>query len=107
MGLLDPNHKDSSQPKTVILDVRETPEHATGRIPTSLPIPRGVLEGTVDSIGLDRSTPLVIYCAGGFRSVLAAETLQRMGFTRVQSLRGGMKAWREAGGPVTQGTGQE
>ncbi|KAI9227664.1 MAG: Rhodanese-like domain-containing protein [Piptocephalis tieghemiana] len=106
-GLLKASTTSSDQPKPVILDVRESPEHATGRIPNSLPIPRGVLEGAVDSIGLDRSTPLVVYCAGGFRSVLAAESLQRMGFTHVHSLHGGMKAWRESGGPVTQGSQEE
>ncbi|HEY5091562.1 MAG TPA: rhodanese-like domain-containing protein, partial [Polyangia bacterium] len=63
-------------------------------------IGRGVLERDVEALLPDKDAPIVLYCGGGFRSALAAESLQKMGYTHVVSMEGGMRAWREAGYPV-------
>jgi rhodanese-related sulfurtransferase len=94
-------------PKTLILDVREPAEWAAGHIPGALHVPRGMLEAKADleyanrEPGLaDRSTAVIIHCASGARSALAADVLQQMGFTNVCSMAGGFAAWKEKGLPV-------
>ena len=89
------------------LDVREPDEFAEGRIPGARNVPRGFLEVKADLAHPkrdpwleDRSRPLVIYCGGGNRSALAAQTLQQMGFERVVSMAGGWSAWKGRGYPV-------
>ncbi len=95
---------------SVLVDVREPAEYGTGHIEGAINIPRGVLEFEIRaSAELDnvtdpalavRDRPLVLYCRSGGRAALAAESLGRMGFTRVVSLAGGIGAWREGGGAV-------
>ncbi len=96
----------------VLIDVREPAEYASAHIAGAIPIPRGVLEFQVEAnpaiacvtepaLAL-REQPIVLYCRTGGRSALAAESLQRLGFTRVRSLAGGITAWTAAGMPVTQ-----
>ncbi len=89
------------------LDVREPDEYAAGRIPGARNVPRGFLEVKADLAHPmrdpwleDRGRPLVIYCGGGNRSALAAQTLQQMGFERVVSVAGGWSAWTGRGYPV-------
>ncbi|HET7225243.1 MAG TPA: rhodanese-like domain-containing protein [Candidatus Eisenbacteria bacterium] len=84
----------------VLIDVREDHEWAAGRLPGAMHLSRGVLEREIESNFADKTTPLVLYCAAGNRSVLAAESLQRMGYTNVVSLDGGFRGWREAGLPI-------
>jgi rhodanese-related sulfurtransferase len=81
------------------LDVRELQEVNLGRIPGAVHISRGNLENKVEAI-IPRDTPLVVYCGGGSRSALAADTLTRMGYTDVRSLSGGFRGWAEAGGDI-------
>ena len=83
-----------------LVDVREESEWASGHIPDAVHIGRGVLERDVEAAFPDLDTPLVLYCGGGYRSVLAADALQRMGYTDVASLAGGWRAWTEAGLPT-------
>lgn len=78
------------------VDCREDNEWAAGRAQGAIHIGKGVLERDVESIIPDRSTEIVIYCGGGFRSALAAESLQKMGYTNVISMDGGIRAWRAA-----------
>lgn len=82
----------------VLLDVREPNETAMARAKGSLVIPRGLLEGSIEA-AVPREARVVIVCASGNRSALAADTLQQMGYTDVASLRGGFKAWYAAGMP--------
>ena len=89
------------------LDVREPDEFAEGRIPGARNVPRGFLEVKADLAHPkrdpwleDRGRRLVIYCGGGNRSALAAQTLQQMGFERVVSMAGGWNAWTDRGYPV-------
>lgn len=94
-------------PRPLVIDIREADERARGYIPGSVFIPRGVLERDIEKTGFGHHVsddeldhPVVLYCAGGNRSALAAESLVRMGFTRVFSLEGGFKAWGDASMPV-------
>lgn len=99
-------------PARLLLDVREPEEFAAGHLPGAINLPRGVLEFKIEAHPAlacqnspalaDRQRPIVLYCLTGGRAALAADTLQRMGFTDVQSLSGGIKAWREAGLDITQ-----
>jgi rhodanese-related sulfurtransferase len=86
----------------LLLDVREPGEVAEGHIPNALNVPRGLLEAKADLAYphrepklADRHQPIVVYCASGVRSLLAASTLQEMGFTAVKSMSGGFVAWKE------------
>jgi rhodanese-related sulfurtransferase len=95
----------------VLIDVREPAEFATGHIAGAVHIPRGVLEFQVEANPAVacvtepalavREQPIVLYCRTGGRSALAAESLQKLGFSRVRSLAGGITAWATAGKPVT------
>ena len=79
-----------------LIDVREPDEQAPGMIAGAKAMPRGILERDIDKLTTDKNRTLVIYCAGGARSALAALNLKRMGFVNALSLAGGYKAWRES-----------
>lgn len=83
----------------VVIDVRESEEFARGKIPGAYTIPRGILEGQVDG-RLPRESTVVLYCAGGGRSALAAKSLADMGFEKVENLQGGFSNWVNSGLPV-------
>jgi sulfur-carrier protein adenylyltransferase/sulfurtransferase len=85
-------------PDTVFVDVREPNEYNLGRVPGALPLPRGTIETRGEGM-LPRDKTIVVYCGGGSRSALAADTLQTMGYD-VRSLRGGYRAWVEGDGPI-------
>ena len=84
----------------VVIDIREPHEVQQGQIPGAKVVPRGFLELWIDDLVTDAEQPIVIYCAGGVRSALAAKALQDMGYRNVYSLAGGFSAWKEAGLPV-------
>lgn len=84
----------------VLIDVREAEEFGAGHAPGAKHLSRGTLELKIEEAAPDAQTPIICYCGGGSRSALAAESLQRMGYSQVRSLAGGFKAWREAGLPV-------
>jgi rhodanese-related sulfurtransferase len=86
-----------------LVDVREDDEFAVDHARGARHIGRGVLERDVEALIPEKEAPIVLYCGGGFRSALAAESLQKMGYTQVISMDGGMRAWREAGCPVDVG----
>ncbi|HEY0776557.1 MAG TPA: rhodanese-like domain-containing protein [Gemmatirosa sp.] len=90
--------RERGEPVT-LLDVREPNEWAMGRVPGALPIARGVLEFSVEA-RVPRDARVVVYCASGGRSALAAETLAQMGYTDVASMRDGIRGWADAGGDV-------
>ena len=83
----------------VYLDVREPNEWNLGHLPGAMHIPRGTLETKVEAV-VPRDRKVVIYCAGGNRSALAADTLQQMGYTDVVSMSGGFTGWAQSGGDV-------
>ena len=89
--------------RLVLVDVREDHEWAAGHLPGAIHLGKGVMERDVETRFPDKSAPLVLQCGGGFRSALAADNLQKMGYTRVLSLDGGYRGWVEAGLPVEKG----
>ncbi|HKA89771.1 MAG TPA: molybdopterin-synthase adenylyltransferase MoeB [Haliangiales bacterium] len=82
---------------TAIIDVREQDEYVQGYIPGATWIPRGFLEQRIEDAVPDKGQPIILYCAGGTRSALAARSLKELGYTRVKSLAGGFGAWKRAG----------
>jgi rhodanese-related sulfurtransferase len=82
---------------SAVIDVREESEFAGGHIPGAVHMSKGVIERDIEARFPDKTAPLVLYCGGGFRSALAADNLQKMGYTNVLSMDGGMRGWREAG----------
>jgi rhodanese-related sulfurtransferase len=83
-----------------LVDVREESEWAHGHLPGAIHISKGVIERDIEQAFPDKQSRLVLYCGGGFRSALAADNLQKMGYTEVISMDGGWRAWKEAGFPV-------
>jgi rhodanese-related sulfurtransferase len=84
----------------VLVDVREESEFAAGHLPGAVHIGKGVIERDIEAKVPNPDTPLVLYCGGGFRSALAADALQRMGYTNVLSMDGGWRAWTEQNLPT-------
>src|SRR5881397_2759907 len=83
-----------------LIDVREDDEWRAGHAAGAEHLGKGIIERDIEATVLDKSTELILYCGGGYRSALAADVLQRMGYTNVWSMAGGWKAWKEAGAPV-------
>jgi rhodanese-related sulfurtransferase len=80
-----------------LVDVREDGEFAAGHLPGAVHIGKGVIERDIEAKVPDPATPLVLYCGGGFRSALAADALQKMGYTNVISMDGGWRDWNQKG----------
>jgi len=85
-----------------LIDVREEEEWRRGHLPGARHLCKGVIERDIETAVPDRSARIVLYCGGGFRSALAADNLQRMGYARVESMDGGWRAWTAAGLPIVQ-----
>ena len=83
-----------------LVDTREESEWAAGHLPGARHLGKGVIERDIERVVADVDAEIICYCGGGFRSALVADTLQRMGYTRVQSMDGGFGGWCEAGHPV-------
>ncbi len=84
----------------ILIDVREDHEWQAGHLPNALHLGKGIIERDIETTIPDKTKTLVLYCGGGFRSALAADTLQKMGYLDVISLAGGFSAWRDAGLPI-------
>ena len=89
--------------KFLLVDVREESEYAKDHLPGAIHLGKGVIERDVEAKVPDTATELILYCGGGFRSALAADNLQKMGYTNVISMDGGVRGWREKGFPLTKG----
>jgi rhodanese-related sulfurtransferase len=88
--------------KFLLIDVREESEYAADHLPGSVHLGKGIIERDVEDRVPDQDTPIVLYCGGGFRSALAADNLQKMGYTHVLSMDGGIRGWREKGFALTK-----
>jgi rhodanese-related sulfurtransferase len=86
--------------KFTLIDVREESEWAKDHLPGAVYMGRGIIERDIETKIPDPKTELVLYCGGGFRSALVADNLQKMGYTKVYSMDGGIRAWREKGLPL-------
>jgi len=83
-----------------LIDVREDSEWEAGRAAGALHLGKGIIERDIESAVPDRQVKLILYCGGGFRSALAADALQQMGYSNVYSLDGGWRAWKQAALPT-------
>jgi rhodanese-related sulfurtransferase len=86
-----------------LVDVREESEFAKDHLPGSIHLGKGIIERDIEARVPDTAAEIVLYCGGGFRSALAAENLQRMGYTNVWSMDGGIRDWRDRKYPLTSG----
>ena len=84
----------------LLIDVREDHEWNAAHAAGAIHLGKGIIERDIEATAPDKSTELVLYCGGGYRSALAADVLQGMGYTNVWSMAGGWKAWQESGAPV-------
>ncbi|MGE5644707.1 MAG: rhodanese-like domain-containing protein [Acidobacteriota bacterium] len=94
----------SQTPAPVVVDVREDNEWNQSRIPGAIHVGRGVLEPAIETKVPEKSAAVIVYCRSGGRSAVAADVLQKMGYTNVRSLAGGITAYQAAGLPVEQGS---
>ena len=90
----------NANPQARLIDVREDNEWQRGHAAGAEHLGRGIIERDIEQRVPDHGAELILYCGGGYRSALAADNLQRMGYTNVYSLAGGWKAWKDAGAPV-------
>ena len=89
--------------KVLLVDVREESEYAKDHLPGAVHLGKGVIERDIEARVPDVNTPMILYCGGGFRSAMAADNLQKMGYTNVISMDGGVREWREKKYPMTRG----
>ena len=87
--------------KFVLVDVREESEYAKDHLPGAIHLGKGIIERDIEDRVPEQNTPIVLYCGGGYRSALAADNLQKMGYTNVLSMDGGIRGWREKHFPLT------
>lgn len=104
-GEITPSELSPKMGSVVLIDCREPEEFARGVIPGASLVPRGSIESAVARAGLAQDAPIVIYCASGARSALAARTLHEMGYTSATSLAGGIQRWMMEGGTVEVSNG--
>ncbi len=89
--------------KFVLVDVREESEYAKDHLPGAIHLGKGVIERDIEARVPELNTEMILYCGGGFRSALAADNLQKMGYTNVISMDGGIRDWREKNYPLVKG----
>jgi rhodanese-related sulfurtransferase len=92
----------AANPKAVLIDVREDNEWAAGHAAQAKHLGKGIIERDINEAVPDTGTELILYCGGGFRSALAGDALQKMGYTNVWSMAGGWRAWNAAGAPTAK-----
>ena len=89
--------------KFILVDVREESEYSKDHLPGAVHMGKGVIERDIEMRVPDLNAEMILYCGGGFRSALAADNLQKMGYTNVISMDGGIRGWREQGYPLVKG----
>jgi len=87
----------------LLIDVREESEYAQDHLPNAIHLGKGIIERDIEQRVPDPNTEMILYCGGGFRSALAADNLQEMGYTNVVSMDGGIREWREKNFPLVRG----
>ena len=90
--------------KFVLIDVREESEFAKDHLPGAIHLGKGIIERDIEARLPQLDAEMILYCGGGFRSALAADNLQKMGYTKVISMDGGIRDWREKGYPLEAGS---
>jgi rhodanese-related sulfurtransferase len=100
---VDETRRRLTSGKAKLIDVREESEWAAGHARGAQHLGKGVIERDIEERVPDKTTELILYCGGGFRSALSADNLQKMGYTNVSSMAGGWRAWQAANAPVVKG----
>ena len=100
--IADVTRRQAAGETLTLVDVREESEFAAGHLPGAVHIGKGVIERDIEAALPDSAQELILYCGGGYRSALAADNLQKMGYTNVLSMDGGWRGWTEAGLPVAK-----
>jgi rhodanese-related sulfurtransferase len=90
--------------KFLLIDVREESEYAKDHLPGAIHLGKGIIERDIEARVPELNTEMILYCGGGFRSALAADNLQKMGYTNVISMDGGIRDWREKAYPLEKGS---
>jgi rhodanese-related sulfurtransferase len=101
-NVADVKRRSDAGEKFLLVDVREDNEWAKGHLPGAVHLGKGIIERDIEQRAPDPNAKIILYCGGGFRSALAAENLQKMGYTNVESMDGGWKGWVEAGLPTAK-----
>ena len=99
-SLMDAQNKEPDEKKLLLIDSRSREKYEAGHIPGAIHMSKGVIERDIESSIPDQDERLVLYCGGGYRSAIAAESLVAMGYTNVISMDGGWRGWRDAEQPV-------
>ena len=86
-----------------LIDVREDNEWTAAHVKGAEHLGKGIIERDIETVAPDKDSQLILYCGGGYRATLAADSLQRMGYTNVSSMAGGWRGWLEAGAPTEEG----
>lgn len=89
----------TTPPTFILIDVRESEEYKAGHLPYAIHLSKGLLERDIESIVANPDTPIIVYCSGGFRSILAAHSLRTMGYSNVRALALGSRHWQTLGLP--------
>ena len=103
IGMSEVMRKIDAGERFCLVDVREESEWSRGHLPGAIHLGKGILERDIEKAVPDAGTEIVLYCGGGFRSALAADNLQKMGYSRVYSMDGGWRGWTGANFPVQSG----
>ena len=90
-------------PDARLIDVREDNEWEGAHAAGAVHLGKGIIERDIENLASEKTTELILYCGGGYRSALAADALQKMGYTNVYSMAGGWKAWQESGAKTEKG----
>ena len=100
VSVADTQQRMRANKEAKLIDVREDKEWEVAHAAGSIHLGKGIIERDIETTVPDKNTELILYCGGGYRSALAADVLQLMGYTNVFSMAGGWKAWQEAGGEI-------
>ena len=88
--------------KFLLVDVREESEWANGHVTDAIHLSKGIIERDIEKLIPDANARVILYCGGGYRSALAADNIQKMGYSNVESMDGGFAAWQQAGLPTSK-----
>ena len=102
VGIDEVKQKLDAGDQFLLVDVREESEFAKVHLPGAIHLGKGVIERDIEARIPDVNAPIILYCGGGFRSAIAADNLQKMGYTNVFSMEGGVRGWRERGFPMSK-----
>ena len=101
VGVVEVKNKIDKKENFLLIDVREESEWLEGKIPEAIYFGKGIIERDIEANEPDKEKEMILYCQGGFRSALAADSLQKMGYRNVFSMSGGFGEWSKNNFPVT------